>query len=99
MAKQIFVNMAVKDLKRSIGFFEGLGFKFNLRSTDDKAGCLVIGENIYAMLLVEDFFRSFTKKEISDAKKNTEVLIATDAESRDAVDLTVKKAAETGGTI
>lgn len=98
MAKQIFVNLAVKDLERSIEFFEKLGFIFNPQFTDDKAGCLVIGENIYAMLLVENFFKTFTKKEICDAKKFTEVLIAIDVESREAVNKMVKNALEAGGT-
>lgn len=82
MASQIFVNLPVKDLKRSMDFFTQLGFSFNQQFTDDKAACLVIGENIYAMLLTEPFFQTFTKKKISDATKNTEVLIAIDAESR-----------------
>ena len=60
---------------------------------------MIIGENIFAMLLVEDRFKDFTKKTISDAKKNTEVLIALDAESREKVDDIVKKAAEAGGSI
>jgi len=59
----------------------------------------VIGENIFAMLLREEFFKTFTKKEIADAKKTTEALIAIDAESRQQVDDMVKKAAEAGGSI
>lgn len=49
MAKQIFVNLPVKDLARSKAFFIALGFGFDPRFTDEKAACLVIGENIYAM--------------------------------------------------
>ncbi len=82
MAKQIFVNLPVKDLKKSMGFFTKLGFTFNPQFTDDNAACMIIGENIYSMLLMEKFFKGFTKKEISDAKKTTEVLIAIDANSR-----------------
>ena len=99
MAKQIFVNLPVKDLKKSMDFFTKLGFTFNPQFTDDNAACMIIGENIYSMLLMEKFFKGFTKKEISDAKKTTEVLIAIDAESREKVDELIKKAVDAGGTI
>ena len=99
MATKIFVNLPVKDLNKSIEFFTKLGFSFNPKFTDDKTTCMIIGENIFAMLLVEERFKDFTKKTISDAKKNTEVLIALDAESREKVDDIVKKAAEAGGSI
>ena len=98
MAKQIFINLPVKNLKKSMEFFSKLGFNFNLQFTDDKAACMIIGENIYAMLLLEKFFKTFTNKEICDAKKNTEVLIAIDAESKKAVDELVRKAVEAGGS-
>ena len=99
MATKIFVNLPVKDLNKSKEFFARLGFSFNEQFTDDKAACLVIGENIFAMLLREEFFKMFTKKESADAKKTTEALIAIDAESRQQVDDMVKKAAEAGGSI
>jgi predicted lactoylglutathione lyase len=99
MATKIFVNLPVKDLNKSIEFFTKLGFSFNPKFTDDKTTCMIIGENIFAMLLVEERFKDFNKKTISDAKKNTEVLIALDAESREKVDDIVKKAAEAGGSI
>ena len=99
MATKIFVNLPVKDLQRSMEFFTHLGFTFNLQFTDEKAACLVINEgSIYAMLITEEFFKTFTKKPISDATKNTEVLIALDAESRSDVDTMVRKAVEAGGT-
>jgi len=97
MTTKIFVNLPVKDLKKSIGFFSHLGFTFNQEFTDDKATCMIIGENIYAMLLVEDRFKDFTKKEICNAKKNTEVLLALDVEAREKVDEMVRKAIEAGG--
>jgi predicted lactoylglutathione lyase len=98
MAKQIFINLPVKDLKKTMAFFKKLGFTFNMQFTDDKAACMIIGENMYAMLLLEKFFKTFTNKEIADAKKSTEVLIAIDAESRKAVDEMIKKAVEAGGS-
>lgn len=99
MAKQIYVNLPVKDLNKSKAFFEKLGFSFNPQFTDENAAAMVIGENIYAMLLVEPYFKTFTKKEISDAKKSTEVLIAIDAESRQKVDEMIKAAVEAGGSL
>ena len=100
MPKQIFVNLPVKDLTRSMDFFTKLGFTFNLQFTDEKAACLIINEgSIYAMLLTEPMFKNFTKKEIADATKTTEVLIAIDIETKEKVDELVKKAAEAGGSI
>jgi uncharacterized protein len=98
MAKSIYINLPVKDLKRSMGFFQRLGFTFNEQFTDEKAACLVIGDNIYSMLITEPFFRTFTNKEICDAHSNTEVLIAIDVDSREEVDEMVKKAVEAGGS-
>ena len=72
MFRQIFVNLAVKDLARSQAFFKALGLTFNQRFTNEKGACLEIGENFYAMLLVEPFFQGFTKKPIGDAQKAPE---------------------------
>ena len=85
MATKIFVNLPVKDLNKSIEFFTRLGFTFNPQFTSEEATCMIIGENIFAMLLIEKRFKDFTKKEIADATKTTEVLIAIDAESREKV--------------
>ena len=98
MAKKIFVNLPVKDLNKSIEFFTKLGFTFNPQFTDDKATCMIVGENIFVMLLVEERFKDFTKKKISDATKSTEVLIAIDADTRQQVDDTIRKALDAGGT-
>jgi predicted lactoylglutathione lyase len=99
MAKQIFVNLPVKNLDNTVKFFTHLGFTFNAQFTDENATCMIIGENIYAMLLVEKFFKTFIKKEISDAKKTTEVLICISADSREEVDTMARKAIEAGGAI
>lgn len=98
MVKQIFVNLPVKDLKRAMDFFAKLGFKFNPQFTDQNAACMVIEENIFAMLLVEKFFKSFLRgKEISDARKTTETLIALSCGSRDEVDKMVAAVIAAGG--
>lgn len=99
MSKQIFVNLPVKDLDKSKEFFGKLGFEFNPQFTDENAACMIIGENIFSMLLREDYFKTFTKKEIADSTKTTEVLIAIDVDSKEKVDEMVKKAVEAGGTL
>jgi uncharacterized protein len=99
MASKIFVNLPVKNLQQSITFFTHLGFTFNPQFTDAQATCMIISSNIFVMLLEEERFKMFTKKEISNAKKTTEVLLALDAESKEAVDTMVAKAVEAGGAI
>jgi predicted lactoylglutathione lyase len=83
---KIFVNLPVTDLTRSIRFFEALGWSFDQRFTDERAGCLVIGDDIYVMLLTEPFFASFTKKSIADTSDSTEAIIALSQDTRDEVD-------------
>lgn len=97
MATQIFVNIPVKDLKKSMAFYEKLGYTFNMDYTNDEAACLVISETIFAMLLTESFFKQFTKKSVADATKSTEVIIALSVESRSKVDEMVNKAFRAGG--
>ena len=99
MATKVFINLPVKDLDKSMAFFTGLGFTFNPQFTDEKAACMVISDSIFAMLLTEPFFQTFTAKKISDAKTATEVLIALDAASRDEVKNTVAKAVRLGGSL
>jgi predicted lactoylglutathione lyase len=97
MSTKIFVNLPVKDLARSVAFFKGLGYSFNPQFTDENAACLVISDDIFAMLLVEPFFRRFTKKEIADATTTTEAIVALGVESRERVDELVDKALASGG--
>ena len=80
-------------------FFTQLGYSFNPQFTDEKAACMVISDNIFAMMLTENYFQTFTKKEVSNAKKSTEVLIALDTNSKEEVVQLVNKAAELGGHI
>ena len=84
MHSQIFVNLPVKDLKRSVDFFTKLGYTFNPQFTDENATCMIIGENLFVMLLVEKFFGSFTNKAICDTAKATETLTCVACDSRDA---------------
>ena len=99
MATQIFVNLPVKDLKRSVAFFTALGYTFNPQFTDENATCMIVSEeHIYVMLLVDAYFQTFTSKTIVDAKTSTEVLLCLSCESRAQVDELVAKAVAAGGT-
>ena len=96
MHDQIFVNLPIKDLPRSVKFFESLGYTFNPQFTDENATCMVLGENLFAMLLVEPYFRSFIEKDVSDAHRATEVLLAVPVANREAVDALLEKALAAG---
>lgn len=96
-SRKIFVNLPVRDLKRSMEFFTKLGFGFNPKYTDDKAACMIVSEEAFVMLLTEPFFKTFMKKNICDARTHTETLLALSCESRAKVDELVKTAIEAGG--
>ncbi|MGH2754882.1 MAG: VOC family protein [Actinomycetota bacterium] len=98
MATQTYVNLPVKDLDRTTEFFTRLGFKFDPRFSNEKAACMVVSDDSFVMLLTEDFFRGFTKKQITDPTTHTEVIIALSAETREAVDRLVDTALANGGT-
>jgi predicted lactoylglutathione lyase len=98
MATKIFVNLSVKNLEKTKGFFSKLGYSFNQQFSDEKAACMVISEDIYAMLLTEPFFKGFIPdKEIADTSKAKEVLVALSADSRSEVDDLADKAIAAGG--
>jgi len=99
MATKIFVNLPVKDLQKSVEFFTKLGYSFNPQFTDENATCMIIEEgSIYAMLLIEPFFKTFIDKDIADTSKATEVIIALEMPDKERVDEIVKTAIEAGGT-
>ena len=97
MARKIFVNLPIKDMARTRRFFSALGFDFNPQFSNEQGACMVISEDIFAMLLVEPFFQGFTKKPIADASKSTEVLVCLSCDSRAEVDDLVRKALAAGG--
>lgn len=97
-SRKIFVNLPVRDLKQSMQFFSQLGFDFNLQFTDDKAACMVISDEAFVMLLREEFFRTFTKREPADTSRSTEALLALSCESKAEVDEMVRKAVDAGGS-
>lgn len=96
MPTKIFVNLPVRDVSRSIGFFSKLGFRFDPDFTDDNAGSMVVGPDITVMLLSEGFFQTFTTKPAADALRTTETIVTLGVESRDQVDQIVDAALAAG---
>jgi len=97
MTRQIFVNLAVDNLPRTLEFFGKLGFEFNKQFTDENAACMIINGDAYVMLLTRPFFQGFTKQAVCDTSTHTEVMLAISCESRAAVDDVVHKAIAAGG--
>lgn len=101
MIKTVWLNLPVKDLNKSKEFFAKLGFSFDSEhGNSDDMGCFMVGEDKFHVLLIpENTFKGFTKNELADTGKATEVLISFDAESREEVDEMARKAFEAGGTV
>lgn len=97
MPKMIFVNLPVRDLARSVAFYEAVGGVKNPQFSDDTAACMVLSETIFVMLLTHDKYGQFTKRPIADAKATSQVLLCISAENRAEVDSLVAKAASAGG--
>ncbi len=94
----IFVNLPVKDLVKTKEFFSSLGYSFNPQFSNETGACMVIEENIFAMLLTEEFFTRFTKKQIADAHASTECINCLSMPSREKVDEWATKALSMGAT-
>ena len=101
MMKTVWLNLPVKDLNKSKAFFARLGFSFDTEHGNSAdSGCFMVGEDKFHVLLFpENTFKGFTKNELADAGKATEVLISLGAESREEVDQLAQKAAEAGGNL
>jgi predicted lactoylglutathione lyase len=97
-ARKIFVNLPVKDLDRSVEFFKTLGFSFNPQFTDETATAMIVSDEAFVMLLVENRFKDFTAKELADATTQTEAIVALSAASREEVDSLADRALEAGGS-
>lgn len=98
MSRMMFVNLPVTDLRRSVGFWKGLGFDFNPQFTDDKAACMVVSDLACVMLLAEGFFATFTTKQVADPTGSTEAILAISTESREEVDRLADTAIASGGS-
>jgi predicted lactoylglutathione lyase len=97
MSRKLFVNLAVRDLKRSMDFFSSLGFRFNPQFTDDNAACMIVSDEAFVMLLTQPFFKTFTKRELCETARHTEGLFALSCSSRPEVDQLVDQAIAAGG--
>jgi predicted lactoylglutathione lyase len=97
MAKQIFINLAVADLQKSMDFYTAIGFSNNPQFSDDTAKCMVWSENIFVMLLNHEKFSTFTTKQIADTKSNIAGLFSLSLESIDEVNNLMTKGLKAGG--
>lgn len=98
MPTQVYINLPVADLDKSKSFVKALGYTINPQFSDHTAACVVLSDHIYVMLLTHDKFKEFTPHPVSDAKKQSEIIIALDCASRDEVDETINKAVAAGAT-
>ncbi|MET9774942.1 VOC family protein [Streptomyces sp. NPDC006367] len=97
--QMIFVNLATDDLDASKKFFTGLGYEINAQFSDDTTASIPLSDTIVVMVHTPEKYRQFTKKEIVDSTKSSEVLIALSAESREKVDEMIDKAVAAGGSV
>jgi predicted lactoylglutathione lyase len=97
MARQLFVNLPVSNLDRTVEFFTALGFSFNPDFTDENATCMIVNDGAYVMLLVESYFKTFTSKSVASTADSAEVIMSFSLESREAVDEAIRTALTSGG--
>jgi predicted lactoylglutathione lyase len=99
MNRQIFINLATKNLSEAKSFFRELGFQLNPKFSNEDGCCVIIADNISVMLLSESHFKNFTDKSICDSKKCAESLLCISCESRDEVDDLISKAKSLGANV
>ncbi len=99
MSRKIYVNLAVKDLEKSIAFFKQLDFKFNPQFSNSSSSCLMISDDIFVMLMLEERFQTFTPKMLCNTQTHTEMLLCLSCDSREEVDQIVRKAVTAGGAM
>jgi uncharacterized protein len=97
MAKQIFINVAVKDLQKSMDFYTALGFTNNPQFSDDTGKCMVWSENIFVMILTHEKFKIFATKPIADTKTNLAGLFSLSVDSIEEVNKIVNEGIKAGG--
>lgn len=97
MAKQVYINLPVADLKKAINFYSAIGAKQNPLFSDDTAACMVISDTIYVMLLTRDKVSMFTDKSLVDTRTHVQMWMTLTADSRAEVDATVEAARKAGG--
>src|SRR5512133_706082 len=97
MAKQIFINLAVKDLQKSMDFYTALGFSNNPQFSDDTAKCMVWSENIFVMIMTHEKFATFATKPIADTKSKLAGLFSLSVDSVDEVNNITNAGLNAGG--
>ncbi|MGX9135144.1 VOC family protein [Rummeliibacillus sp. JY-2-4R] len=97
-SENIFINLSVKDLNRSTSFFKELGFEFNPQFSDETAACMIVSNHIFVMLMIEERFKGFTKREVVDTSSTSEAIFCLSAKNREQVDEMVNKALASGGS-
>ncbi|QEC67337.1 glyoxalase/bleomycin resistance/extradiol dioxygenase family protein [Panacibacter ginsenosidivorans] len=97
MAKQVFINLAVKDVERSMSFYTALGFTNNPQFSDDSGKCMVWSDNIFVMILSHEKFASFATKPIADTKTNLAALYSLSLDSIDEVNELMTAGLDAGG--
>jgi len=98
MAKQVFINLAVKNLQQSMEFYTALGFTNNPQFSDDTGKCMVWSEHIYVMLLTHEKFSSFTDKPIADTKSGVAALFSLSVDSTAEMNHIMENGLQSGGT-
>ena len=98
MIKQLFINLPVADVPKSLAFFKALGFNHNPEFSGDEAACIILSDTISVMLGSHAKFREFTPKAVCDTSKAVEVLLTLSCDSRERVDVLVAKAVAAGGS-
>lgn len=98
MAKQIFINFAVKDLQISMDFYTALGFTNNPQFSDDNGKCMVWSENIFVMIMTHEKFAGFATKPIADTKSKLAGLFSLSVDSVDEVNKIMANGLKAGGT-
>ena len=97
MTNKVYINLPVKDLKRSVAFFTHMGFRFNPRFTDENGTCMIVSDTIYVMLLIEKFFKTFINQKVADASRTSEVIISLEVEKKEEIEELLNKAIQAGG--
>lgn len=97
MPKQIFINLAVSDLEKSMDFYTALGFTNNPQFSDDSGKCMAWSESIFVMLLTHEKFSLFATKPIADTKTAVAGLFSLSLDSLDEVNNMVENGLKAGG--
>ena len=98
MSKQIFINLAVTDLEKSMNFYTAMGFSNNPQFSDESGKCMIWSESIFVMLLTHEKFSSFATKPIADTKNNLAVLFSLSMDNIEAVNKMMTDGLNAGGT-